>query len=169
MNDLSLDLGTQDVPGGGGDKTHPFNMDVSEELRRAGEGLRSVSGGDTTDAAALGLKEGDTSQVLETELSLATDTDQYQEAMATGAPPDLSNIQLDLESPLTGSAEQDTTLVHSDTTLELVDDVETKLDLARAYIELGDKDSARNLLDEVLQEGSDEQKSTARGMLGELG
>jgi pilus assembly protein FimV len=166
MNDLSLDLGTQDVPGGALDKTHPFNVDVAEVLKRAGEGLISALGGDTTDAAALGLKEGDTSQLLETELSLATDTDQYQEAMASG--PDLANIELNLESPLTGTAEQDTTLVHSDTTLELVDDVETKLDLARAYIELGDKDSARNLLDEVLQEGSDAQKATAQGMLGEL-
>jgi pilus assembly protein FimV len=166
MNDLSLDLGTQDV-GGGPDKTHPFQMDVSEELKRADAGIRSALGPDTSDVAVVGLKEGDTSQVLETELSLATDTDQYQESMSSGGP-DLSNIQLNLESPLTGSPEQDTTLVHSDTTLELVDDVETKLDLARAYIELGDKDSARNLLDEVLQEGSDEQKATAQGMLTEL-
>ncbi len=167
MNDLSLDLGTQDAAGGGPDKTHPFNMDVAEELKRAGEGLRSALGGDTTEAAGLALKEGDTSQVLETELSLATDTDQFQESMSAGGP-DLSNIQLNLESPLTGTAEQDTTLVHSDTTLELVDDVETKLDLARAYIELGDKESARNLLDEVLQEGSDEQKVAAQGMLTEM-
>ena len=52
--------------------------------------------------------------------------------------------------------------------LEL-DEVDTKLDLARAYVEMGDKEGAREILTEVLAEGSDKQKSDAKGMLSSLG
>lgn len=51
--------------------------------------------------------------------------------------------------------------------LEL-DEVGTKLDLARAYVEMGDKEGAREILTEVLAEGSDRQKSDAKGMLSAL-
>jgi pilus assembly protein FimV len=52
--------------------------------------------------------------------------------------------------------------------LEL-DEVGTKLDLARAYVEMGDKEGAREILNEVLAEGSDKQKSDAQGMMSSLG
>ncbi|MEM9300856.1 MAG: FimV/HubP family polar landmark protein, partial [Pseudomonadota bacterium] len=44
----------------------------------------------------------------------------------------------------------------------------TKLDLARAYIEMGDPDGARGMLEEVLAEGSDEQKSEAQQLMDGL-
>ncbi|ARN75931.1 FimV/HubP family polar landmark protein [Oceanicoccus sagamiensis] len=44
------------------------------------------------------------------------------------------------------------------------DEVATKLDLARAYIDMGDTEGARDILDEVLQEGSDEQKQEAQSL-----
>lgn len=47
-------------------------------------------------------------------------------------------------------------------------DPEIKLDLARAYISMGDKEAARAILDEVLSIGNDEQQSEAREMLDEL-
>ena len=52
--------------------------------------------------------------------------------------------------------------------LEL-DEVGTKLDLARAYVEMGDKEGAREILTEVLSEGNEKQKSDANGMLSSLG
>ncbi len=52
--------------------------------------------------------------------------------------------------------------------LEL-DEVGTKLDLARAYVEMGDKEGAREILNEVLAEGSERQKSDAKGLLATLG
>ena len=55
-----------------------------------------------------------------------------------------------------------------DNDLEL-DEVGTKLDLARAYVEMGDKEGAREILAEVLAEGNDRQKSDAKGMLSSLG
>lgn len=54
------------------------------------------------------------------------------------------------------------------TDLEL-DEVGTKLDLARAYVEMGDKEGAREILTEVLAEGSEKQKIDAKDMLGSLG
>ena len=48
------------------------------------------------------------------------------------------------------------------------DEVATKLDLAKAYVEMGDKDGARDILDEVIAEGNDRQKRAARKILGSL-
>ncbi len=49
-----------------------------------------------------------------------------------------------------------------------LDEVSTKLDLARAYLEMGDKEGAREILNEVLAEGNDKQKTDAKGMLTSL-
>jgi pilus assembly protein FimV len=50
-----------------------------------------------------------------------------------------------------------------------MDEVATKLDLARAYVEMGDKEGAREILNEVLAEGGERQKADAKGMLSSLG
>jgi pilus assembly protein FimV len=47
--------------------------------------------------------------------------------------------------------------------------VATKLDLAKAYQEMGDKDGARELLNEVVKEGDAAQKSQAEQMISGLG
>ena len=44
-------------------------------------------------------------------------------------------------------------------------DPEVRLDLARAYILMGDKEAARSVLDEVLEHGTEQQQSEARTML----
>ncbi|WP_203300707.1 FimV/HubP family polar landmark protein [Marinobacter sediminum] len=48
------------------------------------------------------------------------------------------------------------------------DEAATKLDLARAYIEMGDSDGARDILEEVALEGDDAQKSEAQDLLKNL-
>lgn len=47
-------------------------------------------------------------------------------------------------------------------------EVETKIDLAKAYQELEDKEGAREILEEVLRDGDDDQKQKAESMLAEL-
>lgn len=54
------------------------------------------------------------------------------------------------------------------TFLSDADEVSTKLDLAQAYIDMGDVDGARDILLEVVKEGSDEQKTDASAMLDTL-
>ncbi|MDT8384104.1 MAG: FimV/HubP family polar landmark protein [Gammaproteobacteria bacterium] len=49
-----------------------------------------------------------------------------------------------------------------------VDEVGTKLDLAKAYVDMGDADGARSILDEVLEEGDDEQKKQAEELLSQI-
>ncbi|NNM61744.1 MAG: hypothetical protein HKM03_06205 [Steroidobacteraceae bacterium] len=47
-------------------------------------------------------------------------------------------------------------------------EVGTKLDLARAYMDMGDPEGARSILDEVMQEGSASQKQEAERLLHSL-
>lgn len=77
------------------------------------------------------------------------------------APPlDLSSINLDLNEPAASAASGNT----DDST-----EVATKLELAHAYEEMGDHEGARELLQEVLVEGSPAQQETARSKLAQLG
>jgi pilus assembly protein FimV len=48
-------------------------------------------------------------------------------------------------------------------------DVQTKFDLAKAYQEMGDKDGAKEILQEVLKEGDAEQQAQAKALMDSLG
>jgi pilus assembly protein FimV len=48
------------------------------------------------------------------------------------------------------------------------DEVATKLDLAKAYVELGDKDSAKSILQEILAEGNAAQKKQAQDLMKQV-
>lgn len=53
--------------------------------------------------------------------------------------------------------------------IDVDDEVATKLELAKAYEEMGDVEGARELLEEVINDGADFQKEQAKTMLGRLG
>ena len=78
---------------------------------------------------------------------------------------DLSGISLDLgtESTTTGGA----TATGSGKDDHWYD-VQTKFDLAKAYQEMGDKEGAREILQEVMAEGDSEQKAAAQRVLETL-
>lgn len=48
-------------------------------------------------------------------------------------------------------------------------DIQTKFDLAKAYEEMGDKDGAREILQEVIREGDAQQQAEATALLAKLG
>ena len=77
------------------------------------------------------------------------------------APMDLSSISLDL-----GSAGEPSAAPSNDPKWQ---EVATKLDLAKAYEEMGDKDGARELLNEVMKDGDTAQKGQAQQLLSKLG
>jgi len=52
--------------------------------------------------------------------------------------------------------------------LDDVDEISTKLDLARAYLDMGDHEGTKEILEEVLADGNDEQKREASELMGEL-
>jgi pilus assembly protein FimV len=52
---------------------------------------------------------------------------------------------------------------------ELHDDpIDTKLDLARAYLDMGDPDGARAMLEEVMHEGTQMQKDVAQTLMAKI-
>jgi pilus assembly protein FimV len=52
--------------------------------------------------------------------------------------------------------------------LSNTDECSTKLDLARVYVDMGDADGARDLLAEIVQEGTEQQKQEARTLMNSL-
>ncbi len=48
------------------------------------------------------------------------------------------------------------------------DETATKLDLARAYIDMGDQEGARDIIREIMGEGNDQQKEEAEGLLARI-
>ncbi len=58
--------------------------------------------------------------------------------------------------------------VGEDAVLGEPDEVGTKLDLARAYLDMGDREGARELLAEVIEEGSDPQREEAESLMQQL-
>jgi pilus assembly protein FimV len=48
------------------------------------------------------------------------------------------------------------------------DEMATKLDLAKAYVELGDKESAKSILDEVISGGTDKQRQKAQELISQI-
>jgi len=50
-----------------------------------------------------------------------------------------------------------------------VDEINTKLDLAKAYLDMGDHEGARDILDEVLAGGNAEQKKEAEELIAQAG
>ena len=77
-----------------------------------------------------------------------------------------SELDFSLDTALGGDDAGSSDAAASDVDPE---EVATKLDLARAYIDMGDEDGARDILNEVVVEGTAEQKADAKGLLGQLG
>ena len=80
-------------------------------------------------------------------------------APAAAAPVDITTISLDLGKPGSGAGSDDPRW----------QEVATKLDLAKAYQGMGDKDGARELLNEVISQGDSAQQNEAKQMLAALG
>ena len=78
---------------------------------------------------------------------------------------DLSSISLDLGT----SSPDATVLAPKPSSDPKWQEVATKLDLAKAYEEMGDKDGARELLKEVVKDGDAAQRGSAEQLLAKLG
>ncbi|WP_229257759.1 FimV/HubP family polar landmark protein [Duganella margarita] len=103
-------------------------------------------------------------------LDLPAEVETITPAPAPAAPEfDLSNIDLDLGSFHNDTAAPAAASASNEPLSALQMEMDTKLDLAVAYQEIGDKEGARELLDEVLRGGSDEQVAKANAMKAQLG
>ena len=93
--------------------------------------------------------------------STATDTPVIDLSEATG---ELPSIALD-DLEATGEIERPASRLEEDSTMS---EVGTKLDLARAYVDMGDPEGARSILEEVLKEGNAAHKLEAERLLAGL-
>src|SRR5438067_2499851 len=100
------------------------------------------------------------------DFDLNLETDKKPEPAPAEAPKmDLSSISLDL-----GTSSPDATVLASKPSSDPKwQEVATKLDLAKAYEEMGDKDGARELLKEVVKDGDAAQRGSAEQLLAKLG
>ena len=113
---------------------------------------------ESDDEAVLDLeKTSFDSSLLDFEFNLESS---MPSATADAANFDLTRIDLDLDPAAA---------VGDDGDVALDNEVETKLELARAYDEMGDKEGARELLEEVVREGSAAQQLAARDLIAKLG
>jgi FimV-like protein len=87
-------------------------------------------------------------------------------------PPEIEGLNLDLGDQAEGKATAADTAPaveeNEDETSSFAKEINTKIDLAAAYQEIGDKDGARELLDEVAKSGNRRQVAKAQEMLGQL-
>jgi pilus assembly protein FimV len=158
---LDLDLGatqTQKLPvaaddtviAGGGEKSGgglDFNLDLGSEEPKPQPAKPSARSSPETSG-------------LDFDLNL--DLDKSDAPKADAAKVDLSEISLDLDN-VPGDA------TAKGSTDPKWQEVATKLDLAKAYEEMGDKDGARELLKEVMKDGDSAQKGSAEQLLAKLG
>ncbi|GAB7563117.1 motility hub landmark protein FimV [Methylobacillus methanolivorans] len=82
-------------------------------------------------------------------------------ATPTASDINLSGISLDVADEQAGSTEPESEMDESP-------DVDTKLDLVTAYMDMGDNEGARELLEEILNEGGPRQKQKAQSILDSL-
>jgi len=149
---LDFDLGSSSSPG-------------TPALNDADDGEKTMLMPPRKPAAAAPEKKMDPDATVAMDFDLNLDlgggkTDAPAAPAAADAPLDLGGLSLDLGTPGGGGAGG------ADPKWQ---EVATKLDLAKAYQEMGDKDGARELLNEVVKEGDSAQQSQAQQMLAGLG
>jgi len=155
---LDFDLGgtTTEAPVPESEAAAPASPDIT------GGRLDFDLGTSTTEKSSVAEEPAaapDTGGGLDFELSLEGDEAPAEPERAGG--PDLASISLDL-----GDGEGPGAAGGGDAKWQ---EVATKLDLAKAYEEMGDKDGARELLSEVVKEGDAAQQAQAQQLLASLG
>jgi len=148
------------------------SLDATEAIQ-----MKKGSGGDTIETAGIGggrslLDDAETDLLSSTALTrLSDDTSSMLRDASLEGFVDLSEATGELRSldptefnaSLGGAVDYE--LGGEPATMS---EVGTKLDLARAYMDMGDPEGARSILDEVLQEGSSAQRQEAQRLLAGL-
>lgn len=100
------------------------------------------------------------------------DADRFSSDVFTDRTAEASRVDLDVGEPLSADDHDITHRRNMEGDVGLselepvtMSEVGTKLDLARAYMDMGDPDGARSILEEVLAEGSPNQKQEAQRLM----
>ena len=104
------------------------------------------------------------------------DVDGFSSDVFADRTSEVPRVDLDVGEPLSaddGDTTHRRTLASGDVDLSELEpvtmsEVGTKLDLARAYMDMGDPDGARSILEEVLDEGNASQKQEAQRLMDSI-
>ena len=126
------------------------------------------SGSDAAESAFSGVADAITGDVFDVDKSALEIANVVEKAYIV----DLSSISLDIsddgDNTPTKMAEVGEVKAESEPLTPAFEEVETKLELVAAYIDMEDKDGAKELLEEVLKEGNLSQRKRADQMLSSL-
>jgi len=168
--DLDLDLGAEPAPAPAADLADDdFLLDLDE-------GVKDLSPAEP--AVVNEAPQDDLELPADFDLSLADEMDSNPAAEPDAFAAELNDVNAELDRLSQSIAEP--TFTEADAALgdDLgeddfdflagTDEAATKLDLAQAYIDMGDSDGARDILNEVLTEGDEKQRGEAKEMLSHL-
>ena len=126
------------------------------------------SGSDAAESAFSGVADAITGDVFDVDKSALEIANVVEKAYIV----DLSSISLDIsddgDNTPAKTAEADKVKAEPESLTPAFEGVETKLELVAAYIDMKDKDGAKELLEEVLKEGNLSQRKRADQMLSSL-
>jgi pilus assembly protein FimV len=153
-------------------ETLQVELDEDTNIRRAAEGF-SASDDLTVADDSLTDEDDDIFMDLDpTEVLQAKDHDEIlgeTEEPGTDATADRPGIGGSTDTFRTLQLAESAAGQESGMEASTMTEVGTKLDLARAYIDMGDPDGARSILNEVLEEAGDSQRQEAQQLLAGLG
>ena len=163
LDDLSLDVSDED-------------LELAEEVAQEGVGEEPEAPGDISDFSG----GGEDAPADQLEESLMDSEMEDLGAESALSEEELAALEGEESQASEGDQEEAGDMESGDTStgsedgddefdfLEGTDEAGTKLDLARAYVEMGDADGARDILEEVAREGSEQQQQEAQRLLSEL-
>ncbi|WP_339733404.1 FimV/HubP family polar landmark protein [uncultured Pseudomonas sp.] len=170
LADFSLDLDTPAKPTAAAEDD--FLLSLDDELSAApvvaepGFDLPSEqAGGDFDLSADFDLSLNDEAPAQPSSDSFAAQLDEVSAEL------DMLSDDLDQPADLGMPASTASSGMDNDDDFDFLsgtDETATKLDLARAYIDMGDTEGARDILDEVITEGNEGQQSEARELIAKL-
>ena len=156
-----------------------FGLDeVAEEISEAADDVEEVSLDLTAEADALNIVPNADVSDVDSDADIEATLDDNAEEVEDEVSLDLTDVadtfNLDLDDDANDSIEiiSDNEADDDDfdlSSLDDVDEISTKLDLARAYLDMGDKEGTRSILEEVVAEGNDDQKHEANSLMSKLG
>lgn len=144
------------------DELDELELDVSDDDLAL---MDEVSGDDGATTPDLDEELGLEDSLLEDNVS--TDSDDLDADVDDLEVPELTPAEAE-KTATPAATELDESAIDDEDDFDFLagtDEAATKLDLARAYIEMGDADGARDILEEVAIEGSEEQKTEAQELL----
>lgn len=162
--DFDFDAGTtEDATGDGTDSPEVADSDLSEEVI---SGLASGAGDDQEIDLDLGADDAEDDDTFAFDMDDLEGADSDLEALAAEESDGAELADDDqLGSPVASGNGGEKGADDEEAEPVGDDDYDTMLDLARAYIDMGDADSAENALEEVIASGSSRQKQEAQSLL----